>query len=112
MNISELVPQPSRRENFKRYRERFVPEQSGCYVLTTYDGLVLYIGLADSLRRRMNNHLDNPMKTEPTELGRAFWFHWIESPDTNKIERTWMNIHIQHEGTLPVLNKVYSPTAT
>lgn len=112
MNVSELVPQPSHRENFKRYRERFVPEQSGCYVLTTYDGVVLYIGLADSLRRRMNNHLDSSMKTEPTALGKAFWFHWIESHDTNKIERTWMNIHVQHEGTLPILNKVYSPTAT
>ena len=112
MNVTELLPQPPDREVFKRYRERFVPDAAGCYVLTTYAGVVLYVGLAEDLRRRMNNHLDDLVKTSPTELGKAFWLHWIESPDTNKIERTWMNIHIQHEGALPFLNTIYSPTFT
>ena len=67
---------------------------------------------AINLRRRMKDHLDSPTKTGETKLGRAILFHWIESPDTNKIERTWMNIHIQNEGALPVLNRSYSPTAT
>jgi hypothetical protein len=35
----------------------------------------------------------------------------VETEDVNKVERTWMNIHIQHEGTLPLLNGAYSPTA-
>jgi hypothetical protein len=39
-------------------------------------------------------------------------FHWLETNDINTVERTWMNIHIQHEGTLPPLNKVYSPVST
>jgi hypothetical protein len=73
---------------------------------------VLYIGLADNLRRRMNDHLDNPSKTGETKQGRAVLFHWLETPDTNKVERTWMNIHMQNEGILPLLNRVYSPVAT
>jgi len=81
-------------------------------VLTTFSREVLYLGLANNLRRRMNQHLDNPTKTNHTKLGRAVLFHWIESPDTNKIERTWMNIHIQNEGVLPALNRSYSPTVT
>ena len=109
MNIDALVPKPSHYEAFKRARERFVPETSGCYVLTTFSKIVLYIGLADNLRRRMNDHLDSPAKTAETKLGRAVLFHWIETLDTNKIERTWMNIHMQNEGALPVLNKMYSP---
>jgi hypothetical protein len=112
MNISELVPQPTHCESFKRNRERFVPEESGCYVLTTFSRIVLYVGLADNLRRRMNDHLDDPVKTDETRLGRAVLFHWIVSPDTNKIERTWMNTHAVHEGAYPILNKVYSPTPT
>jgi len=112
MNVSELVPLPNHCESFKRNRERFVPEVPGCYVLATFSGVVLYVGLADNLRRRMNDHLDNPGKTGETRLGRAVLFHWIVSPDTNKIERTWMNIHMLREATLPLLNKVYSPTAT
>jgi hypothetical protein len=112
MNIKLLFPQPTKCEAFRRNRERFIPKKSGCYVLTTFSKVVLYVGLADNLRRRMNNHLDDPDKTGETTFGRAVFFHWVESPDTNKIERTWMNIHIEHEGKLPVLNELYSPTAT
>jgi hypothetical protein len=48
MNIRDLVPQPTHYEPFKRNRERFVPEKRGCYVLTTFSRIVLYVGLADS----------------------------------------------------------------
>lgn len=99
-------------ETFKRYRERFVPENPGCYVLTTFSKVILYIGLTANLRARMNNHLDSEVKTGETTLGRAVLFFWIESDDTNKIERTWMNTHIQREGRLPILNSMYSPVQT
>jgi len=39
-------------------------------------------------------------------------FHMFDAPfveDTNKVERTWMNTHLVHEGALPILNKAYSP---
>jgi hypothetical protein len=112
MNVEELVPQPTHCETFKRSRERFIPEKPGCYVLTTFSKSVLYVGLTNNLRKRMNDHLDSPTKTGETKLGRAVLFFWIESADTNKIERTWMNIHIQCEGSLPELNSMYSPTST
>jgi hypothetical protein len=112
MNVEKLFPAPPHCEPFSRSNIRFVPEASGCYVLTTFSKEVLYIGLAINLRRRMNDHLDSPVKRAETKLGRAVLFHWIESPDTNKIERTWMNIHLLQEGTLPLLNRMYSPTAT
>jgi hypothetical protein len=60
----------------------------------------------------MNDHLDSPEKTGETKLGRAVLFFWIETAETNKIERTWMNTHIQYEGSLPELNSMYSPTPT
>ncbi|MGD0908562.1 MAG: GIY-YIG nuclease family protein [Candidatus Acidiferrales bacterium] len=88
-----------------------MPETSGCYVLTTFEKLVLYVGLATNLRRRMNEHLDSPEKTRATEKGRSVLFHWLETPDINKVERTWLNIHVQHEGAYPPLNKIYSPVS-
>lgn len=81
-------------------------------MLTTFSKTVLYIGLTNNLRRRMNEHLDNPEKTCETKNGRAVYFFWIESDEVNKIERAWMNIHNLIEGALPLLNKVYSPTST
>lgn len=111
MNVTELLPLPIQREPFRRNRERFVPLISGCYVLSNYEGVVLYIGLATDLCRRMNDHLDSPEKTKLTELGRAVWFYWIEVDDILKVERTWHNIHIQHEGKLPVFNRTFSPVS-
>jgi excinuclease UvrABC nuclease subunit len=111
MNISELVPQPRQCETFRRSRCRYLPEASGCYVLTTFSKVVLYIGLASNLQRRMNDHLGNLDKTRETTSGRAVLFYWTETEELNKVERTWMNIHIQHEGTLPELNKVFSPVS-
>jgi hypothetical protein len=112
MNINALVPRPSHCEPFNRAKERFVPEMSGCYVLTTFEGVVLYVGLTENLRTRMSQHLDSPQKTGLTKFGRAVLFHWIETPDTYKIERTWLNTHSYTEGSLPVLNGMNSPTFT
>jgi hypothetical protein len=112
MNVDELIPRPTHCETFKRSQERFIPEKPGCYVLATFSKTVLYIGLSNNVRKRMNDHLDNTKKTAETKSGRAVLFYWIESADTYKIERTWMNIHIQCEGSLPELNSMYSPTFT
>ncbi|WP_414900762.1 GIY-YIG nuclease family protein [Sphingomonas flavalba] len=110
--MSELFPKPVKRDSFRRSRERFLPDSSGCYVLTTFDGTILYIGLTAGIRRRMIQHLDTPKKVASTPLGRATWIYWFETPETNKVERTWLNIHLSAEGSLPILNSRYSPTST
>jgi len=84
----------------------------GCYALATFPGEVLYVGLTVDLRRRMNEHLDSEQKTGLTEHGRAIFFYWWQGENVHKVERTWMNIYTQHEGGLPVLNGIYSPTST
>lgn len=81
-------------------------------MLTTFERNVLYIGLTVNLRRRVNEHLDSAAKTELTAHGRAVLFHWTQTAEINKIERTWLNIHLLNEGCLPILNSVYSPTST
>jgi hypothetical protein len=112
MNILELIPPPQAYEAFRRNSCIFVPQTRGCYVLTTFLNEVLYIGQAVDLRRRMTEHLDTPEKIRETPVGRAIFFHWLAYEDIGMLERTWMNINIQHEGRLPVLNKVYSPVST
>src|SRR5581483_11879920 len=110
MNVNQLVPRPSSCDSFHRRRCRFVPESPGCYVLTTFTNVVLYVGLTVNLRRRMNEHLDSPKKTGETRFGRAVLFYWCEMSElnTHKVERTWLNIHLEHEGVVPVLNSIYS----
>ena len=112
MKLVLLVPNPPVSESFSRNRERFIPTKPGCYVLTTFEQEVLYIGLTRNLRRRINEHLSNAAKTALTAQGRAVLVHWIETTEMNKVERTWLNIHLVNEGRLPILNSVYSPTST
>ena len=112
MKVDLLVPALAGSETFRRSRLKFIPETSGCYVLTTFEKDVLYVGLTVNLRRRVNEHLESKTKTACTVHGRAIFVHWLESREINKIERTWMNIHINAEGLLPILNNAYSPTST
>lgn len=111
MTIDKLVPLPTERATFKHSSLRFVPKVAGCYVLTTFDNVVLYIGQAASIRRRMNDHLNDPRKTELTPHGRAFFFYWLEYNDVGKLERTWLNIHGEYEPRYPILNSVNSPVS-
>ena len=110
MKIDQLVPATSHWEPFSRNKSKFIPSASGCYALATFDETVLYVGLATDLRRRFNQHLDVPEKIGVTVEGRATKFFWIETTDINRVERTWLNVHVNSEGRYPVLNKVYSPT--
>jgi excinuclease UvrABC nuclease subunit len=64
---------PPYKQPFRLSHQRFVPAKPGCYVLTTFTDLVLYVGLAVDLRRRVGEHLDSPDKTEVARLGRAIW---------------------------------------
>ncbi len=112
MKTELLVPPPTACVPFRLTHQLKVPSAPGCYVLTTQDNTILYVGLSISLRRRFEDHWDTPEKRALTPLGRAIWFHWIECEDLEKIERSWMSGHLAIDGKLPHLNKIYSPTAT
>jgi len=89
-----------------------VPERSGCYALVTYSGEVVYVGLATgSIRDRMGIHLETPEKRKAGPPGAPFWFYYIvrSASEVGPIERGWMNQAILEDGTMPFLNKVYSP---
>lgn len=111
MKVDELTPRPTGRVTFKLESFRKVPPNSGCYVLSTYDEDILYIGLSDNLFARFQQHLENPEKTSTTKEGRAVWFHYMKYGADNlpKLERTWLNHYAAMHGRLPILNKVSSP---
>lgn len=111
MNVDNLFPKTEHRLQFSLGFWRFVPKSAGCYVLTTFDGKVLYAGLSDNLHRRFSEHRDSNTKRLPTQQGLAFWFYYLlrEPQELRRIERTWLNEHITEHGVLPVLNKINSP---
>jgi predicted GIY-YIG superfamily endonuclease len=79
--------------------------------LTTFEGDVLYVGLSEELRRRFGDHRGNDEKCEVTALGKAFWFYYLEQPETeiNRLERSWLNQYAAVHCGYPVLNRVASP---
>jgi predicted GIY-YIG superfamily endonuclease len=111
MKIEELTPLPKEKVQFKLSFLKFVSHESGCYVLSTFDKEVLYIGLTSNLNSRLKQHLNNPEKTEPTEEGKAIWFYYLpyDSINLSKLERTWLKQFSDKHGRLPILNKVNSP---
>lgn len=109
MKVRQLNPCPDHRENFRRDRQRFLPSNTGCYVLASFQDIVLYVGLTGNLRRRFGDHLDDPKKTSTTANGRAVYFYWLECDELQKMERTWLNECETVDGVLPILNGVASP---
>ena len=111
MNVASLRPQPEEKTHFRLIVYRRVPEDSGCYVLTSFGGRILYIGQSKNLRRRFEQHLDDPAKTQATPQGRAVWFHWLLHKELhlNALERGWLNEHATVEGVLPILNDISPP---
>lgn len=113
MKVEELFPLPKDKVFFKLSSFKSVPKETGCYVLTTFDNDILYIGLSENLNGRFKQHLDNPEKTNPTEEGKVIWFYFTTYDPKNlpKLERTWINQFVTLHGRLPILNKVNSPVS-
>jgi predicted GIY-YIG superfamily endonuclease len=111
MKIEELIPLPKDKVHFKLASFKSVPKETGCYVLTTFEDDILYIGLSDNLFNRFQQHLDNPDKTNPTEEGKAIWFYFkiYDAKNLPKLERTWLNQFTSKHGRRPILNKMDSP---
>lgn len=113
MKLEKLIPLPKDKVLFELSSFKSVPKETGCYVLTTFDNDILYIGLSDNLFDRFQQHLDNPEKTNPTKEGKAIWFYFTIYDPKNlpKLERTWINQFAAIHGRLPILNKVNSPVS-
>jgi predicted GIY-YIG superfamily endonuclease len=111
MKIDELSPMPPYKVQFKLAFYKAVPPENGCYVLTTFENDIIYIGLAENLNKRFRQHLDNPEKTNPTVEGKVIWFYFktFDSKNLPKLERTWLNQFSNKHVRLPILNKVNSP---
>ena len=112
MKVEKLCPLPEQKTEFAWPHCVSVPDQPGCYALTTYGGEVLYVGLASkSIRERMSAHLDSPSKRNGSDNRVPFWFYYrtCGAPEVAAVERGWMNQSILEDGSLPPLNVVYSP---
>lgn len=113
MKIEELDPRPTQKEVFRLNRYQYIPEQSACYALVSFQEDVLYVGIAENLRRRFENHLNDPRMISITKYGTAFFIYWLtcNENELEKIERTWQNQCELQDGSLPVLNRIRSPVS-
>lgn len=111
MRVSNLRPPP---ENMKRFAYpdlRELPTESGCYVLSTANDSIVYIGQATDIERRVTQHFNDPEKRDAAPHGVAFWCHYLraESVDLNRLERGWLGQYQITTGALPYFNKQSGP---
>lgn len=111
MKLEELIPLPEDKVHFNLASFKFVPKERGCYVLTTFEMDILYIGFSGNLNDRFKQHIDDPEKTSTTKEGKSVWFYFktYDIKDLNNLERTWLHQFAAMHGRLPILNKVKSP---
>ncbi|MBE7703283.1 MAG: GIY-YIG nuclease family protein [Cyanobacteria bacterium SIG28] len=111
MKIEQIFLKIEKRVKFDLASYRKLDKTCGCYILTTFDDTILYIGKTENFFERFQQHLKDPVKTSPTKLGKAFWFYYVELPllDIDRFERTLLNDYECKIGTLPILNNIHSP---
>lgn len=111
MLVSSLTPKPENKIEFDFSHLKRSPNESGCYVITNYDGFILYIGQAKNIHNRLDNHLNDSEKRGPTPHGKAFWFYYLLCPEIelDALERGWVNEYRLKHGELPYFNKINPP---
>src|ERR1035437_7112077 len=111
MNVNELIPKPAFKVQLKLSYYIFIPKEAGCYILTTFDNEIIYVGASDNLFYRFQQHLNNAEKNNPNNKGKAIWFYYkiYGSENLPMLERAWINQFVMNHGKFPALNKVNSP---
>ena len=110
MLVSYLVPIPDNGIIFNCLGPDEVPEDSGCYVIATFDYTILYIGQSINIRSRMRDHLYTEEMTATMPSGKsAYWFCYTLCPiaELNQLEGNWIGDHkLNEDGKLPPFNDV------
>lgn len=110
MLVAGLIPVPLERVEFSYSEVHNVPDATGCYVLASFNGVVLYVGQG-RLAQRLGVHLSDREKRARTQHGVVYWFYYTECSerDMNLLEGGWVNQHKNSEGVRPFLNKIDPP---
>lgn len=108
MKVSVLNPRLPHRVQFRQSETLRVPENSGCYALTSINDEVIYIGQSKNLYQRMQQHLDSDRMTQSTYAGLAVWFYYQMLPPEKLelIESRLLFVFKAVEGRLPPLNRM------
>lgn len=112
MQVGRLVPKADSHELFAWSSVGSVPETPGCYALVTYDKIVVYIGQANNINRRMQDHLTSDEKKSRTPWGYARWLYYrlCDVSDLSQLESAWVNqFKLANRGGRPHFNKVEPP---
>jgi hypothetical protein len=111
MKVADLRPAVDKKVRFSLSDQKLVSSMAGCYVLASISGDVLYVGLASNLQRRFGQHREDETKRQAVAGMIAASFHWHLCAEAGmaRVERGWMGQYETMHGTLPPMNKVYSP---
>ena len=114
MKVDKLNPKPNGKIDFNFMKLKGLTSEKGCYVLTSFESEIIYIGLANNLQRRLLEHFDSEKGKVVTKYGKVFYVYFVElikEVDLGKTERGWINQFEIINGELPPLNKVRSPVS-
>ena len=112
MQVGRLVPKADSRQLFAGSSIGVVPETPGCYALVTHDKIVVYIGQANDINRRMQEHLACDEKRSRTPWGYARWLYYrlCDVSDLSQLESEWTRqFKLASRGRRPHFNKHEPP---
>lgn len=113
MLVSRLIPNTNSRSLFEWSSAMLVPDAPGCYTLATHDDIIVYVGQATNLNRRLRDHLASDDKRSRTRWGYARWFSYrlCDASELSQLENAWVQqFKLANRGSLPTFNQVEPPS--
>ena len=113
MLVGRLSPEATSHTLFRRDSAIMIPEAPGCYVLVTQERVILYVGQAVNINRRVEDHLASDDKRNRTPWGYVRWvfYRLCDVSELSDLESIWVQqFKLANRGNLPYFNKVEPPS--
>jgi hypothetical protein len=111
MNVASIPNKDLHRVQYSFARIRHLSQDCAVYLLTYYNGTILYIGSSKNLKRRVHQHLMSYKFSQTPRDSVIYWVYFIKVDSCLFAqERGLMNYYILQDGCLPYYNKIYPPS--
>ena len=113
MFVDQLHPKVENRVDFSLASLGVTPEVAGCYVLSSFQGDILYIGKTKSLHKRLEQHCNDLEKQQRSPVGvvQFMYYRVCSAAEMTELERAWTaQFAMRNKGALPHFARIWPGT--
>ena len=104
MNVRELIPSVTHVAKLRLSEVDRAHDGSGSYVISTFSGDILFIGIGGNIRDCFAKSMSALKKPAFSSHRQPVFFHWRLATNPAALTEIWLKRHRLSEGCVPLLN--------